>query len=172
MNAVTSGDKSNGIKAEKMRNEKIKSQKLKYEPVAWDDLYLLSKIIYAEAGSSFLSDSWKISVGEVVLNRVTSPEFPDTLSDVIYQPGQYYNTKSNYFKNLKPNIDYVDIAKRLLEGERILNNPSVVFQANFKQGSGVYKSYYNEYLGWTYFCYSNHPELYKSEENKWDVRQK
>lgn len=36
------------------------------------DLMLLAKVIYAEAGSDFLSDEWKMCVGEVVLNRVAS----------------------------------------------------------------------------------------------------
>jgi len=154
------GDADCGHQAEELRNAKIDAQGLTYAKVSWDDLYLLSKIIYAEAGSYWLSDEWKMCVGEVVLNRVASPEFPNTISEVIYQDGQYYNMSSGYFQKLRPDARCVDIAKRLLEGERILNDPSVVFQANFTQGSGTHTALYDRQLGWTYLCYSSKPELY------------
>lgn len=123
------------------------------------DLMLLAKVIYAEAGSEFLSDEWKMCVGEVVLNRVASPEFPNTIYDVVYQQGQYQGARSGYIASLTPSERCIDIAKRLLDGERIME-PSVVFQANFKQGSGVYKALYDSNLGWTYFCYSTNMSLY------------
>ena len=46
------------------------------------DVYWLSRIISAESRG----ESWegKIAVGNVVLNRVQSPEFPDTIYDVIF----------------------------------------------------------------------------------------
>lgn len=47
------------------------------------DIYLLSKIIYAEArGESYTG---QVAVGAVVLNRVKSSSFPNTVSGVIYQ---------------------------------------------------------------------------------------
>lgn len=123
------------------------------------DLMLLAKVIYAEAGSEFLSDEWKMCVGEVVLNRVASPEFPNTIYDVVYQQGQYQGARSGYIASLTPSERCIDIAKMLLNGERIME-PSVVFQANFQQGSGVYKALYDSNLGWTYFCYSTNMSLY------------
>lgn len=123
------------------------------------DLMLLAKVIYAEAGSDFLSDEWKMCVGEVVLNRVASPEFPNTIYDVVYQQGQYQGARSGYIASLTPSERCIDIARRLLDGERLME-PSVVFQANFKQGSGVCKALYDSHLGWTYFCYSSNMSLY------------
>lgn len=154
------GDADSGRQLEAARNAKIDSQGLTYAKVAWDELYLLSKIIYAEAGSEWLSDEWKMSVGEVALNRKASPEFPNTLAGVIYQNGQYYCMSDGYFQKLRPNARCVNLARRLLEGEKILNDPSVVFQANFKQGSGVHTALCDKQLGWTYFCYTSRPELY------------
>ena len=123
------------------------------------DLMLLAKVIYAEAGSDFLSDEWKMCVGEVVLNRVASPEFPNTIYDVVYQQGQYQGARSGYIASLTPSERCIDIARRLLDVERVME-PSVVFQANFKQGSGIYKALYDSHLGWTYFCYSSNMSLY------------
>lgn len=160
--SAVAGDAERGKQAEELRNAKIDAQGSTYPKVAWDELYLLSKIIYAEAGSDWLSDEWKMSVGEVVLNRVASAEFPSTIREVIYQPGQYYGSQSRYFETLRPDARCVGLAKRLLEGERVINDPSVVFQANFKQGSGTHTALYDKHLGWTYFCFSSRPELYEA----------
>ena len=89
MEAVQAGDVSAGREAEARRAEKIAALGLPYAEIAYEDLALLSKIVEAEAGSSWLDLEWKMSVGEVVLNRVASPEFPDTLRAVIDQPGQF-----------------------------------------------------------------------------------
>lgn len=122
--------------------------------VSEQDVDLLARLIQAEAGASWMPDELQLMVGNVVLNRVDSPEFPDTLREVIYQPGQYSPAMSGSID--RPARDRAtQNARKLLEGYRLLP-PDVVFQANFKQGSGVYHSVYDEYLGsTTYFCYSN-----------------
>ncbi len=51
------------------------------------DVYLLARIISAEArGEPYKG---QVAVGAVVLNRVKSPSFPNTLSGVIYQKGAF-----------------------------------------------------------------------------------
>ncbi len=162
--AAQNGDMEAGYAAETARREKIEQLGTDDADISFEDLYLLSKIIYAEAGSEWLSDEWKMCVGEVVLNRVASSEFPDTIPDVLFQSGQYYSRSSTYFANLKPSERCVYIALDLLMGERYMNDNSVVFQANFKQGSGVCEHFYDRYLGSTYFCYSSRPWLYEDEE--------
>jgi len=160
INAAVVGDCEAGLAAQISRDEKIAAIGLDEKSYTFEDLMLLSKIIYAEAGSEWLSDEWKMCVGEVVLNRVASPEFPDTIKEVLEQPGQYYGANSRYFNNILPSERCVRSALRLLNGERLLE-PSVVFQANFTQGGGTHKACYDKYLGWTYFCYSTKMELYK-----------
>ncbi len=160
INAAVVGDYDSGHAAQEARNEKINAQELDEKSYSFEDLMYLSKIMYAEAGSDWLSDEWKMCVGEVVLNRVASPEFPKTIKKVIEQPGQYYAANSRYFYKLLPSERCVELAVRLLNGERHLA-PSVVFQANFAQGGGTEKAFYDKYLGWTYFCYSTKIELYE-----------
>ncbi len=160
VSAAVIGDTEAGLSAQQARDEKIVALGLDVVSYTFEDLMLLSKIIYAEAGSEWLSDEWKMCVGEVVLNRVVSPEFPDTIRDVLEQPGQYYGKNSRYFNNLLPSERSVRCAMRLLHGERLLE-PSVVFQANFTQGSGTHTAVYDKYLGWTYFCYSSNVTLYE-----------
>ncbi|MBR2561808.1 MAG: cell wall hydrolase [Eubacterium sp.] len=48
---------------------------------------LLAAIIYCEAGGE--SYEGQVAVGSVVLNRMDSSLYPDELSDVIYQSGQF-----------------------------------------------------------------------------------
>lgn len=57
------------------------------QPYTDDDFYELSHIIQAEAG--YCSRDMMIGVGSVVLNRVKSDKYPDTIYEVIHQPGQY-----------------------------------------------------------------------------------
>lgn len=51
------------------------------------DRYLLANLIYCEAGSE--SYSGQVAVGSVVINRVLSSVYPDTIVGVIYQSGQF-----------------------------------------------------------------------------------
>ena len=43
-------------------------------------------ILQCEAGSSY---EGMIAVGTVIMNRIASSRFPDTLKEVVYQPGQF-----------------------------------------------------------------------------------
>ena len=160
LSAVCAGEYAAGSEAAQRRAEKIAQMSLDYPQVEFEELWLLSKIIYAEAGSVWLPMDWKMAVGEVVLNRVASPEFPDTMREVLEQPGQYYGRGNPYFNNLRPLPESVEAARRLLEGERVLGEPGVVFQSNFRQGSGVFLELRDAQLGSTYLCWSSRPELY------------
>ena len=51
------------------------------------DIDLLARIVRAEAQTEPFEG--KVAVASVVLNRVDSPKFPDTIRDVIYQSGQF-----------------------------------------------------------------------------------
>lgn len=125
----------------------------------FDDLFLLAKIVEVEAGSSWITEEHKQMVASVVINRVNSPEFPDTIYDVVYQHRQYAAAGTKYFEELVPSESSVRNALYVLQNGSIAPE-TVVFQAEFKQGSSVYKTYNPEKLGTTYFCHSSYPELY------------
>jgi spore germination cell wall hydrolase CwlJ-like protein len=61
------------------------------------DIELLAKIVYLEAGNQ--SEEGMLAVANVVLNRVKSDKFPDTVYDVIFQPRQFQPAKD---------MDYID----------------------------------------------------------------
>lgn len=127
--------------------------------VVFDDLYLLAKVVEVEAGSSWITDEHKQMVASVIINRVNSPEFPDTIYDVVYQYRQYAAAGTKYFEELVPSESSVRTALYVLQNGSIAPE-TVVFQAEFKQGSSVYQTYNPEKLGTTYFCHSSYPELY------------
>lgn len=115
-------------------------EKLEYEK----DLYLLSHLINAEAGSNWCSDDLMRYVGSVALNRVEHTAFPNTLEEVIYQPGQYACIWDGNFDK-EPYERAVRIAKELLDNGSVLP-ANVVFQSEFPQGSGIYIQEQNTYL--------------------------
>ena len=50
-----------------------------------EELELLACTIYCEAGSDCISDETRLMVGQVVINRVNHPDYPDTIEEV-YEP--------------------------------------------------------------------------------------
>ena len=116
------------------------------------DLDLLSRLIYAEAGCTWIPDWVQRMVGSVVLNRVESQYYPDTIREVIYQPGQYAPTWDGSLQKT-PDARTIENARYLLEHGSICPE-NVVGQNSIVTGSGVYTSYQDPILGTTvYFCY-------------------
>lgn len=88
-------------------------------PYTADELYWLSRIVSAESAGEI--NSGKVAVANVVLNRVESSEFPNTIYGVIFDrnygvqftpvaDGSIYNT---------PTTESVTAAKRALLGEDV-----------------------------------------------------
>ena len=78
-----------------------------------DVVYWLSRIIYAESGNQSLDG--KIAVGNVVLNRVASPRFPNTVYEVIFQRNQFTPAMTGSI-NRTPSAESVIAAKLCLDG--------------------------------------------------------
>lgn len=113
-----------------------------------NDVVLLARVIYAEATQQpNLRITDRRYVGAVVMNRVRHSQFPNTLQGVIYAQGQYACV-GNYWFNQYPPQECLDIARQLLEGETFGVPSNVVFQAQFRQGKGIWKQ-----VGVHYYCY-------------------
>ena len=84
-----------------------------------DAFYWLSRIIEAEAGGECFDG--KLAVGTVVLNRVASPSYPDTVSAVIFdtQFGVQFTPTVNGAIRCAPSEDSVFAAAACLEGYRM-----------------------------------------------------
>lgn len=77
------------------------------------DLYLLAKCIYAEArGESYVG---QVAVGAVILNRVASPSFPNTIAGVIYQTNAFTAVSDGQI-NLSPDKTAMNAAQDAMNG--------------------------------------------------------
>lgn len=72
---------------------------------------LLARLVRAEAESEPYSG--KVAVAEVVLNRVKSSKFPNSITDVIYQAGQF-SPVSNGSINRQADSESIQAAKQAL----------------------------------------------------------
>jgi hypothetical protein len=70
------------------------------QEVPEEEIELLATIIAAEAGNQPFEG--KVAVGAVVLNRVKSPLFPNTVRHVIYQPNQFTPVSDGRIKRVRP----------------------------------------------------------------------
>ena len=103
-------------------------------PYTPDEFYEMSHVISAEAGNC----TWEMmaGVGYVVMNRVKAKCWPNTVYEVIHQPGQYTCVDNgDFYKDPTPMAcevaDYV-----LRNGSEYPEN--VVYQATVPLGSGEY----------------------------------
>ncbi len=108
------------------------------------NIWWLSCALYHECRG--LNDEAQIAVASVILNRVNSDKFPNTIFEVITQPGQYAFVVDEIIwgepdERAMKNAEYV-----YWNGSQIPEN--VLFQSEFIQGSGIWKQIDNQY-----FCY-------------------
>lgn len=119
------------------------------QPVMADydnDLWYLSRVIQAESG--YCSQQMQEYVGSVVLNRVADDRFPDTIPEVIEQPGQY--STASFLASQEPTQQVINVAVDLLENGSKLPE-DIIYQANFNQGSYTYMTLSTSYSV-MYFC--------------------
>jgi len=77
------------------------------------DEYLLARAIHGEArGEPYVG---QVAVAAVILNRVKSPDFPNTISGVIYQPWAFTAVNDGQI-NLEPNSTAYQAAQDALNG--------------------------------------------------------
>ncbi len=99
------------------------------------ELALLAKLVQVEAGNE--SYEGKLAVASVVMNRVNSDDFPDTLKDVIYARNQFPPATNGLLDKAKASEDCIKAAKAALSGEN--NVPGAVYFFNAKREPGKLK---------------------------------
>ncbi|MCQ2106528.1 MAG: cell wall hydrolase [Fibrobacter sp.] len=99
------------------------------EEAFFDELEVLALITLAEAEGEVnknLDDpylGWRLVI-DTVLNRVDSPRFPDTISEVVYQKGQFTSTWNGRMDRMELNED---ICRIVLEEIENRTNSDVLF---------------------------------------------
>lgn len=149
-----------------MANDELNGRELAEKiGVPFNDSFQLAKIMQAESGPSW--PDWAVmAIGEVVLNRVASPEFPNNVEHVLNQvnPIQYEPVFYSTWETMLPQERFVRLALRLLQGERVLEDNSIVYQSLYSNLGDVIVSYRDTELGTTtYFSRSEKLYLYGLE---------
>lgn len=79
-----------------------------------EDVELLARVIAAEAqGEPYAG---QVAVGAVILNRVRSPQFPNSLSGVIYQPHAFESVSNGLIWRRTPSAEAYRAARDALNG--------------------------------------------------------
>ena len=101
------------------------------------DLYWLSRIISAESRGESMAG--QIAVGNVVLNRVASLEFPDTIPAVIFDrvDGVQFEPVANGTVYDAPTAQSVEAAGRVLSGERAVDGPLYFYAPALSAGTWI-----------------------------------
>lgn len=92
--------------------KKMKVAENSYVP---EDVLWLARIVHVEArGAEY---ECKLAVANVVLNRRNSNLFPNSIYDVIFQPGQFPPAHKSGFTEIIPSDESIRAAKNALNGE-------------------------------------------------------
>lgn len=109
---------------------------------SYEDLILLARVIHAEARGE--STRGQVAVGAVILNRVDSSHFPDTIREVVLQEGQFC-TLSDGQVHLYPSTDAIEAAKAAIlgydpsNGALFFYNPKIAAKWNWVAGRPISK---------------------------------
>ena len=82
---------------------------------------LLASIIFCEAGNQ--SFTGQVAVVAVVLNRMANEAYPDTMEEVIYQPGQFCPAGSGWLDRVRSTDGYTESAMQAAEAALAGENP-------------------------------------------------
>lgn len=108
-----------------------------------EDLELLARLVYLESrGEPY---EGQVAVAEVVLNRVLSDRFPDTVEEVIYQAGQF--TPASYIESTTPGAEQYEAVADAVNGETCVTGENVVFFSGAPYNDRIYAV-----IGNHYFC--------------------
>lgn len=80
-----------------------------------EEFEMLCYVLQGEVGNC--SEGSKIAVANVVINRVKSSQFPNTIEGVLTAPNQFTAITGYYNRTKTPTQNTIDCAKRALEGE-------------------------------------------------------
>ncbi|PZN12640.1 MAG: cell wall hydrolase [Bacillota bacterium] len=95
------------------RTARVASRKEGAATVSLADVELLARVIKIEAGGEPYEG--KVAVGAVIVNRVRSPRFPNSLRAVIYSPGQFPGV-TEMIDEVRPGSSDLRAAKEALAG--------------------------------------------------------
>lgn len=106
-----------------------------------DERELLLKIAFCEANSE--SIECQMAVIQVILNRVESDIFPNSIHDVLYASNQFSPVGTTWFSNAEYNERNIEALERVLKGEKVISENVVFFWSSAVDVSEPGTWYYN-----------------------------
>lgn len=85
-----------------------------HSPEVESELEALAKVVHAEAGNQDIIG--RALVARVVMNRVESETFPDTIKDVVFQKNQFSTTFDGAFDKAEPTADDWQAVNMVMQG--------------------------------------------------------
>ena len=144
-NFVTSKNKYYSTKLQEFHTLYVDAQKIA-DNLFYEYFKIMCHIINAEAG--ICGSLERCYVANVIENRIASPNFPNTIYDVVFQPGQYEPVMTGTYYQT-PSASVVHDVEEYLRGHVDTGMPSNVFyQALFSQGNT-----WKKMPSGHYFCY-------------------
>lgn len=115
----------------------------RYGPITGEEREILARIVYLEARGECAEG--RQAVAEVVLNRVQSDAFPDTVAEVVFQPGQF--STADDLADAEPGENEYAAVDQAAEGPAALPEGVVYFSRN-PQNDRIFGQ-----IGNHWFCY-------------------
>lgn len=106
------------IKAEDVLEEEAEEENIEDENeilLSPEEYQVLLRIVQAEAGTC--DETGKLLVANVILNRIEDEEFPDTVTEVVYQKRQFSPVMNGSINTCKVTMETRNAVNRALQGE-------------------------------------------------------
>lgn len=133
------------IEVETLVWEEITEEDLE-EEIRFGEMELIAQLVQAEAGNQDLTG--KRYVVDVVLNRVDSEEFPNTVEEVIFQENQFSVIKNGAFDEAAWNMTEEVYEAVLLGYEERLNYDILYFGREKSKYATQHFKYQDHWFGW------------------------
>lgn len=115
-----------------------KSKKQTPTQTSVSDRELLYHLVQHEIGGGSLEH--KRIIAQVIINRVNSPKFPNTIYGVIYAPGQF--SGSSEIMSMHPDAETIQAVDEVLDGKCQDNSQGALYFYNPKYVGGSTKSWF------------------------------
>ena len=133
--------------AQKAEEERRAARRI---PCSEEDYQVLLRIVQAEAG--ICDEKGKILVANVIINRVLSDEFPDSVRDVVYEPSQFQPVSTGSINSVQVTDETIRCVDRALAGEDY--SQGALYFMN-RRASGSSASWFDRHLNYL-FAHDGH----------------
>lgn len=128
-----------------------------YDTFTDKEINLLEVTVQHEVGN--FSDKYKTLIAELIYNRLISDDFPDNITDILYQENQFCGIERWYTPDYEVDIDTKNIVREVFSREETNHNATYYYNPEL-----------SDYESVVWFEYSGDVEyLFEHTEESWGV---